>query len=73
MTNLERIKSFNVQQMGAFLNMIDLGKIDYSRMFCKKICDDTKNCEECFTRWLNSDSKQPQGLDYDYDWSVNDE
>lgn len=27
MTNLERIKSFNVQQMGAFLNMIDLGNI----------------------------------------------
>lgn len=72
MTNLERIKSFNVQQMGAFLSMIDLGNIDYSKMFCK-VCDGTKNCEECFTWWLNSDSKQPQGLDYDYDWSVNDE
>ena len=34
MTNLERIKSFNVQQMGAFLSMIDLGNIDYSKMFC---------------------------------------
>lgn len=53
--------------------MIDLGKIDYSRMFCKVVCDDAKNCEECFTRWLNSDSKQPQGLDFDYDWSVKDE
>lgn len=52
--------------------MIDLGGIDYSRMFCK-VCDGAKNCEECFTRWLNSDSNQPQGLDYDYDWSVKDE
>ena len=44
MTNLERIKSFNVQQMGVFLSMIDLGNIDYSRMFCK-VCDGTKNAK----------------------------
>lgn len=72
MTNFERIKSFNVQQMGAFLNMIDLGNIDYSKMFYK-VCDGTKNRKECFTWWLNSDSKQPQGLDYDYDWSAKDD
>ena len=70
MTNYERIKSFTVEQMGKFSNMMDLGNIDFSKTFCD-MCDD-KECDACFEWWLNSNSDSPQGLN-EYDWGNENE
>lgn len=72
MTNFDRIKSFNIEQMGKFLNLVDLGEIDYSRTFCDLCKGDEGSCDGCFRRWLNTDTKHPQGLDR-YDWGDGNE
>ena len=66
MTNFEKIKSFTIEQMGKFLNMVDLEGIDYKKAFCNS-CNGNKLCKNCFIEWLNSDTKRSDGLD-NYEW-----
>lgn len=66
MTNFEKIKSFTIEQMGKFLNMVDLGIIDFTKTLCD-VCGNGKDCDTCFRWWLNTDTKHQQGLDK-YDW-----
>lgn len=69
MTNADRIRNMNDEELQRFLLDFEQGDIDYSKTFCDMCCKDaaleqeSTDCEGCLLWWLKHDSKQPQGLD----------
>ncbi len=58
MTNFERIKGMNVEELAEFLERVELGDIDYAVTFCD-LCKDGGNalnldCIGCLRHWLES-------------------
>lgn len=62
MTNFERIKAMDREEMADFLDDFQLGEFDVTKTFCDW-CPDEK-CDGCIPWWLDNDSKAPQGIDY---------
>ena len=62
MTNLEKIKTLDAEQMAEFLTYVELQEVVGKRVFCdKSIC---ASCDEnyvCFIEWLNAEAKYEEG------------
>lgn len=65
MTNYDRIKTFTLEQMAAFLNMVDNGNIKIDDCYDKScgFCDIETLCKRCFMSWPKRDSKESLELD----------
>lgn len=58
-SNYEKIKGMNVEELAEFLERFELGDIDYSVTFCS-LCKEGGNalnldCSGCLRHWLESE------------------
>lgn len=58
MTNADRIRNMQDEELMGFLKRIEVGDIDYSVTFCD-LCKDSGNvpgldCDGCLLHWLQS-------------------
>jgi len=70
LTNADRIRSMNDEELQKFLLAFEAGDIDYAKTFCDLCCKNaaleqkSADCDGCLLWWLKHDSALPQGLDY---------